>query len=123
MRGFKGHILRTDGLLSRLEVLLPEIALPIRAHECREGLRGHAGSFDTNLIGLRERLESSRGDNLEAGYPASLTLNVQGQPMTARIYAFKGDNADRYRADQGSFSRLMGKPTVGFPKAFSNASE
>jgi hypothetical protein len=78
MRGFKGHILLRAGLLSRLEVLLPEVALPIRVYECREGLRGHEGSFDTNLIGLRERLEASRGDSLEAGYPASLTLNVQG---------------------------------------------
>ena len=109
MRGFKGHILRKGGLLQRLEILLPEVALPIRMHECREGLRGHAGSFDTNLIGLRERLENSRSDPLEAGYPASLTLNVQGQPMTAKIYAFKGDKADSYRADQGIVFTINGQ--------------
>lgn len=118
MRGFKGPILRRTGLLSRLEVLLPEVALPIRLHECREGLGGHAGSFDTNLIGLRERLEASRGDNLEPGYPASLTLNVQGQPMTARIYAFKGDKADTYRADQGVVFTMNGQAHGSFPKSF-----
>lgn len=118
MRGFKGHILRTDGLLARLEILLPEVALPMRAHECREGLRGHGASFDTNLIGLRERLEASRGDSLEPGYPASLSLNVQGQAMTARIYAFKGDNADRYRADQGVVFTINGQTHGWFPKSF-----
>lgn len=118
MRGFKGHILRTDGLLSRLEILLPEAALPIRLHECREGLRGHAASFDTNLIGLRERLEGSRGDSLEEGYPAPLTLNVQGEPFTARIYAFRGDNADRYRADQGVIFTINGQTHGWLPKSF-----
>jgi hypothetical protein len=119
MRGFKGHILRTDGLLSRMEILLPEVELPIRFHECREGFRGHIASHDTNLVGLRERLESSRGESpLEPGYPASLTLNVQGQPLTARIYAFKGDNADRYRADQGVVFTLNGQTHGWFPKSF-----
>ena len=35
MRGFSSHILMKDGLLYRLEILLPEIALPVRLHECR----------------------------------------------------------------------------------------
>lgn len=118
MRGFKGSILRTGGLLPRLEILLPEVALPIRAHECRGGFRGHGGSFDTNLVGLRERLEASRSDGLEPGYPASLTLNVQGEPMTARIYAFRGDNADRYRADQGVVFTINGQTHGWFPKSF-----
>ncbi|KKK76636.1 hypothetical protein LCGC14_2861630, partial [marine sediment metagenome] len=118
MRGFKGHILRKGGLLQRLEILLPEVALPIRVHECREGLRGHAGSFDTNLIGLRERLENSRSDPLEAGYPASLTLNVQGQPMTAKIYAFKGDKADSYRGDQGIVFTINGQTHGAISRTF-----
>jgi hypothetical protein len=33
--GFRSHILMPDGLLSRFDVLLPQIALPIRMHECR----------------------------------------------------------------------------------------
>jgi hypothetical protein len=35
MKGFASHILMKDGLLYRLEILLPEIALPVRMHECR----------------------------------------------------------------------------------------
>ncbi|MBI5851772.1 MAG: hypothetical protein HZB39_12210 [Planctomycetes bacterium] len=118
VQGFKGHILRKGGLLPRLEILLPEVALPIRAHECREGFKGHAGSFDTNLVGLRARLEDSKSDSLEDGYPASLTLNVQGQLMVARIYAFKGDNADSYRADQGVVFTINGQTHGWFPKSF-----
>ncbi len=120
MRGFKGHVLRKGGLLPRLEVLLPEVAHPIRVHECREGLRGKsAGSFDTNLIGLRDRLEARRENSpLEPDYPASLTLNVQGQAMTARVYAFKGDNADSYRADQGVVFTINGQTHGWFPKSF-----
>jgi hypothetical protein len=118
MRGFKGNILRKGGLLPRLEILLPDVALPIRVHECRAGFRGHAGSFDTNLIGLRERLENSRSDNLESGYPASLPLSVQGQPMTAKVYAFKGDKADSYRADQGVVFTVNGQTHGAIPKSF-----
>lgn len=118
MRGFKGNILRKGGLLSRLEVLLPEIALPVRLHECREEYGGKPGSYDTNLLGLQERLEASRSDNLEDGYPASLTLSVQGQPMYAKVYAFKGNNADTYRADQGVVFAVNGQTHGWFPKSF-----
>lgn len=118
MRGFKGHVLRKGGLLARLEIHLPEAALPIRVHECRAGFKGHAGSFDTNLIGLRERLESSRSDNLEPGYPTSLTLNIQGESMIAKVYAFQGNRADTYRADQGVVFTINGQTHGWFPKSF-----
>ncbi len=59
-----GHILFKDGLLYRLDFLLPEVALPIRLHECRKGYKGHKGSFATNLSGLRTRLEEDKRDNL-----------------------------------------------------------
>ena len=55
-----GHILFKDGLLYRLDLLLPEVALPIRLHECRKGYKGHKGSFATNLSGLRTRLEEDK---------------------------------------------------------------
>jgi hypothetical protein len=118
MRGFKGHILRRDGLLARLEIILPEVALPVRLHECRAGLRGHPGSFDTNLLGLKERLEESRSDSLEPGYPTSLTLSVRGQQMTAKVYAFKWDKADSYRVDQGVVFTVSGQSHGWFPKTF-----
>jgi hypothetical protein len=46
--GHRTHILRKSGLLARLELLLPELALPIRLHECRPGYGGHAGSYETH---------------------------------------------------------------------------
>ena len=36
MKGFRSHVLMKGGLLSRLELLLPSIALPVRVHECRD---------------------------------------------------------------------------------------
>jgi hypothetical protein len=116
MRGFKGQALLPTGLRSRLEVLLPDPALPMRIHECRSGFTAH--TFETDLMGLRVRLEESKSDNLEPGYPSSLTLNIQGQPMTARIYAFKGNSADSYRSDQGIIFTINGQTHGWFPKTF-----
>ena len=57
------------GLLSRLELLLPELALPIRLHECRLGYKGHKGSMDTTLTGLGVRLdEGGKAENLEPDF-------------------------------------------------------
>lgn len=118
MRGFKGSSLQKGGLLRRLEACLPVVAHPIRVHECRVGLKGHGGSFDTNLVGLKDRLTRSRSNQLEPGYPASLTLNVQGQPMIAQIYAFKGNNADAYATNQGVIFSINGQNHGSFPRSF-----
>ena len=66
----RSHILRSDGLLQRLDLLLPRIALPVRLHECRD-YSGHQGSFDTSLSGLGVRLSDDRSKNLEPGFPTS----------------------------------------------------
>ena len=63
--GVKGHILRKDGMLSRMDILLPDAALPIRFHECRPGYRGHAGSFETTLTGLSVRLGDAAPTHLQ----------------------------------------------------------
>lgn len=48
----QSNVLMKDGLLYALERLLPEIALPIRVHECR-GYKGDKDrSFETTLSGL-----------------------------------------------------------------------
>ena len=60
----QSNVLMPDGLLYGLERLLPEIALPIRVHECR-GYKGEKGSFETTLSGLVVRLEDGKGNNLE----------------------------------------------------------
>jgi len=117
MKGFKSHVLMKGGLLSRLEILLPEIALPVRVHECRD-FRGHVGSFANTLVGLTARLTENRGGNLEDGYPASAPFKVHGQEMTATIYAFKGDKAESYRTNEGIILTINGQTHGSIPKTF-----
>ena len=52
MKGFSSHILMNDGFLYRLEALLPEIALPVNLHECRDFGGKTEKSFVTPLAGL-----------------------------------------------------------------------
>jgi hypothetical protein len=67
--GFRSHILMRDGLLSRTNLLLPDIALPVRFHECRPNYRGHKGSYDTTVTGLTVRLDDDKAENIEPGFP------------------------------------------------------
>lgn len=114
------HILRKDGLLGRLNLLLPDPALPIRLHECRTEFRGHEGSFENNLTGLAVRLDDDRGDNLEDDFPASCPIAVGGQSMIARIYAFKKDKADTYRKNEGIIFVVNGQTHGYITKDFFN---
>jgi hypothetical protein len=115
MKGFASHALMRDGLLSRLEAMLPEPALPIRVHECRD-YRGHAGSFETTLVGLSVRLDDNRAENLEDGFPDSVPFKVEGESMTARIYAFKPDRAETYRTNEGIIFAINGQTHGAIPK-------
>jgi hypothetical protein len=100
--GFRSNIIRsTPSLLSRLDLLLPDVALPVRLYECRPSYKGHEGSFENNLTGLGVRLEDDRGSNLEEGFPSSCPLSAQGEQMTATIYAFKKGKAETYRKSEG----------------------
>ncbi len=105
--GLKGHILRKDGMLSRMDILLPDVALPIRFYECRQGYRGHAGSFETTLTGLSVRLDDDKGENLE--FSNSCPISVAGEHMTATIYAFKKGRADTYRKNEGIIFIINGQ--------------
>ncbi len=106
--GFRTNMMMRDGLLFRLDILLPEIALPIRLHECRD-YRGHAGSFETTLSGISVRLEDNRAENLEEGFPTASSLTAGGERMTARIYAFKKGKADTYRKREGIIFTINGQ--------------
>ncbi|MCH7871849.1 MAG: hypothetical protein IID33_09125, partial [Planctomycetes bacterium] len=117
MKGFKSHVLMKGGLLSRMELLLPEIALPVRIHECRD-FRGHAGSFANTLVGLSARLTDNRAGNLENAYPTSASLRVHGHEMIATIYAFKGDKAESYRTNEGIIFTINGQTHGAIPKTF-----
>ncbi len=107
--GFRSNIVfSTPSLLSRMDLLLPDVALPIRLHECRD-YRGHAGSFQTTLTGAGVRLEDDRANNLEEGFPSSCPLSAAGQEMTATIYAFKKGRAETYRKHEGIIFTLNGQ--------------
>lgn len=102
-------ILQKDGLLYALERLMPQIALPIRLHECR-GYQGvKEKSFETSLSGLVVRLEDGKGDNLEPGFPKSAPIFASGTKMTAKIYAFKEDKAATYLDDEGVIFQINGQ--------------
>jgi hypothetical protein len=112
------HILRKDGLMARLDLLLPEVALPIRLHECREGYRGHEGSFDTTLTGLRVRLEDDKSENLESECQSSSPLSVDGEELTASIFAFKKGKAANYRKSEGILFIVNGQTHGHLSKEF-----
>jgi hypothetical protein len=112
------NILMKDGLLSRMDLLLAEPALPIRLHECRSAYTGHAGSFDTSLTGLVVRLEDAKQENLEPGFPMSCPLSVDGEKMMATIFAFKKGRADTYRKDEGIIFTMNGQVHGNLTKAF-----
>jgi len=108
--GHRTHILRKSGLLARLELLLPELALPIRLYECRPGYGGHAGSYETTLTGLGVRLdEGGRAENLETDFPVSVEMTCAGEPMTATIFAFKKGRAETYRKSEGIIFAVNGQ--------------
>ena len=108
VRGHQSNILMRDGLLSRMELLLPDVALPVRFHECRENYKGHAGSFETTMTGLAVRLEDDKADNLEFE-PSSCPFTVDGEPMTAKIYAFKKGKSGTYRKREGIIFTVNGQ--------------
>lgn len=95
----RSNILLKSGLLRRLDLLLPDIALPIRLHECR-GFSGKKGSFDTPLAGISVRLDEDRAENLEEGFPSSSPLVAGGEEMAVTIYAFKKERASTYRTNK-----------------------
>lgn len=106
--GCRTHMLRKDGLLGRLDILLPDIALPIRLYECRK-YRGHQGSFETNLTGCGVRLDDDKAQNIEEGFPVSCPMSVAGEQMTAAIYVFKKGKADTYRKNEGIIFTVNGQ--------------
>lgn len=118
MKGFRSHVLMKNGLLFRLELLLPSVGLPIRVHECRNYQGVEARSFANTLVGTITRLMENRGDNLEYGYPTSVPFTVHGEQMIAQIYAFKEDRAETYRTNEGIIFVINGQTHGAIPKTF-----
>lgn len=96
-QGTRSNIVQSGGgLLRRLDLALPELALPVRLFECRE-YRGGKGSFSTNALGLVSRLDRDRANNLEDRFPSGGNLTLSGKQIPIRVYAFKPGRADEYR--------------------------
>jgi len=106
---YNTHMFMRDGLQSRLDILLPDVALPVRLHECRD-FRGYGErSFETTLTGLGVRLSDDKAENLEKGFPCSCPFRVSGEELTATIYAFKKGKADTYRKNEGVIFTVNGQ--------------
>ncbi len=114
--GFRTMMFR-DGLLSRLDIMLPEIALPMRLHECRD-YKGHAGSWETTLSGLSVRLDDDKAGNIEENFPTTSLLGVAGEQMTAKIYAFMKGKAENYRKNEGIIFTVNGQTHAYIPRTF-----
>lgn len=115
-KGFSSHILMKDGLLSRMDLLLPDPALPIRFHECRN-YKGHEGSFDTTLTGVCVRLDDDKARNLEQ-IPTSSKLMIQGQSLSLTIYVFKKGKAGFYKKNEGVLFTVNGQTHGIIPHGF-----
>jgi len=115
--GARGHILLPDGMLGRMDLLLPEIALPVRVHESRKGFSGHSGSWANTLNGLIVRLSDDKKENLEFP-PLHSRIKAAGEEMRASIYAFKARKAKAYRKSEGVIFTLNGQTHGAFPKTF-----
>lgn len=114
MVGLKTNIL--FDLYNRLSLLMPSIALPVRMYERRKGYLGH--SFETTLSGLTVRLEEDRRENLEDGFPASISFTSEGQEMTGLIYAFKKGQSEKYMKGEGIIFTVNGQTHGYLPNLF-----
>jgi hypothetical protein len=112
--GERSNIIRGRSILSRLDLLLPDIALPIRIYEFRKNANGkylEPGSRETTLSGLRRRLGNT--PNVESGFPITIPFSPQGEQLYANVYAFKPagtarEDGDSDEDDAGNKKKLGG---------------
>lgn len=107
------NILRRSGLRPKIDLLLPEPALPMRFHECRDYQKSGSEQTET-MSGLFARLNGN--PNLEEVKPFEITVTVQGHELVARIFAFKPGTSDTYRNNEGVVFTINGQ-TQGYIKA------
>jgi hypothetical protein len=115
------------GLMGRVRILLPEPALPIRFHECRDYIGDPNGSFDTPMAGLIYTLEEDRKNpkrqNVE--WFDKFDIDIEGEKFSGRIYLFRKrgrdenkNPADNYRKDEGIVFTYNGQCQAFFSKDF-----
>lgn len=120
------NMMLEGGLMGRVRILLPEPALPIHFHECRD-YAGHSGSYSTAMAGLIYTLEEDRKNpkrqNVE--WFDKFDIDLDGEKFTGRIYLFrkrgkdeKKNPADSYRKDEGIVFTYNGQCQAFFSKDF-----
>ena len=114
----------TFDLYNRLSLLLPEMPIPVRLYERRD-FSGH--SKEATLAGLDTRLEDDRNENLEAGFPASAIVDLEGSQLKVQILAFKAELDDKgkkvnrkekYARNEGVVFSVNGQAQGFFPASF-----
>jgi hypothetical protein len=121
------NMMLEDGLMMKIRLLLPEPALPIRFHECRDYAGDPARSFDTPMAGLIYTLEEDRKNpkrrNVE--WFDKFDLDVDGEKFTVRIYLLrkqakdeKKNPAENYRKDEGVIFTYNGQAQKVYTKDF-----
>ena len=126
------NMMMEGGLMARMRVLLPEPALPIRFHECRD-YAGGKGSFDTTMAGLIHTLEQSRKNESRRNslLPPNVEwfdkfdMDIDGEKFSGRIYLFRKrapeeskNPAITYRKDEGVVFSYNGQCQAFFSKDF-----
>lgn len=120
------NMMLEGGLMGRVRILLPEPALPIHFHECRN-YSGHTGSFNTTMAGLIYTLEEDRKNpkrhNVE--WYDKFDVDLDGEKFSGRIYLFRKRSederknpADSYRKDEGVVFTYNGQCQAFFSKDF-----
>ena len=120
------NMMLEGGLMGRVRVLLPEPALPIHFHECRD-YSGHAGSYSTPMAGLIYTLEEDRKNpkrqNVE--WFDKFDIDIDGEKFTGRIYLFRKQGkddrknpAENYRKDEGVVFTYNGQCQAFYSKDF-----
>jgi hypothetical protein len=121
------NMMLEGGLMGRVRILLPEPALPIRFHECRDYEGDPNRSFDTPMAGLLYTLEEDRKNpkrqNVE--WFDKFDIDIDGEKFAGRIYLFrkrskdeKKNPAENYRKDEGIVFTYNGQCQAFFTKDF-----
>ncbi len=107
------NILRRGGLRPKIDLLLPEPALPIRFHECREAQKTGSEQVET-MSGLFARLANNK--NVVNLSPPAVPITVKGHDLIARVFAFEPKSSDTYRSNEGVIFTINGQ-AQGYLKA------
>lgn len=93
--GARTNIVTTgNALFHRLDLAMPELALPVRIYECRKSTKS---TREGTLTGLVSRLEKDKIDALEENFPYHCELHQKGKSVKVKIYLFKQNKGKHYR--------------------------